>query len=85
MNDSQGLTDEDAALLRFAGKTYRFAGTKEQHIRDQFGISGTRYHQRINGLLDDPASVTHNDGEFAPTVNRLRRVREEKRTARSNK
>lgn len=65
------LTERDRAILILEGRFYRYAGVKEQVIRDQFGISATRYYQVLNRLLEEPAA-----GEFAPiTVARLRRRR----------
>lgn len=57
----------------------RIGGDKEALIRDRLGISSPRYHQRLNELLDDADAA-----RFAPgLVGRLRRVREERRRARS--
>jgi hypothetical protein len=53
-------------------------GVKERAIREELGMSPTRYYQALNALLDDPAALAH-----APvTVNRLRRLREERRSRR---
>ena len=74
---------QDAEILRFAGRQYRHEGAKQQDIRRQFGMSGTQYYQRLNALMDHPAAVRFNGGEFAPTVSRLQRIRQEKRDKRS--
>lgn len=69
------LTDRDRAILILEGRFYRYAGVKEQVIRDQFGISATRYYQLLNGLLDNPEALA-----AAPvTVSRCRRLREARR------
>lgn len=71
------LTDQDRAILTFEGRFYRYAGVKEQAIRDELGISATRYYQLLNGLLDDPEALA-----AAPvTVSRCRRLRQARRTA----
>ena len=65
------LTDTERAILDLEGETFRFAGSKEQAIVERFGMSSTRYYQRLNALLARPEAW-----EYAPTtVSRLRRVR----------
>lgn len=67
------LTDRDRRILDFEGQWWKYAGAKEQAIREQFDLSATRYSQIVNRLLDQPAALA-----YAPmTVNRLRRVRDE--------
>ena len=48
------LTDEEKAILTFARRWYKYAGKQEQDIRDEFGISATRYWAKFNVLLDRP-------------------------------
>ncbi len=65
------LTDRELEILAFEGKWWKHAGSKEQAIRDTFGLSSTRYYQLLNGLLDNPAAL-----EKDPVlVGRLRRLR----------
>ncbi|AZZ41010.1 DUF3263 domain-containing protein [Acidipropionibacterium jensenii] len=76
-----GLPAEDIALLDLEDDWQhgRLRGDKGTVIHDRLEISSPRYHQRLNVLLDDPRAALH-----APAlVNRLRRVRQERRTARS--
>lgn len=74
------LTDEEKAILDFeGGPWWKYAGAKESAVRDQFGISATRYYQRLNALIDQPAALAH-----APLlVKRLRRLRTERQRQRS--
>lgn len=73
------LTPLEREVLDFAGQTWRSAGLKEQAIRSRFDVSGTRYAQLVHGLIDRPAAQA-----YAPvTVNRLRRMRDRARAARS--
>lgn len=73
------LTVLERELLDFAGLTWRSAGNRDQAIRAQFGLSGTRYEQLLLGLLDRPDALA-----YAPvTVNRLRRLRDQRAAARS--
>lgn len=73
------LTDRDVAILDIEAQHWRHAGTKEQAIRTRLGISGTRYYQLLGALIDAPAAL-----EVNPVlVNRLRRLRDRRRLARS--
>ena len=65
------LSERDRAILDFAGRTYRYLGAKEQAIRDEFGMSSTRYHQALNQLIDNPEAWAYAPG----TVQRMRRLR----------
>jgi hypothetical protein len=65
------LDDRALEILAFERKWWKHAGSKEQAIRDTFGLSATRYYQLLNGLLDDPRAL-----ERDPVlVGRLRRLR----------
>jgi hypothetical protein len=75
----QPLTDLERSLLDFAGKTWRYAGHRDQAIRDLFDLSATRYHQLVLGLLDRPEALA-----YAPTtVRRLQRLRDQRARGRS--
>ncbi|TXS57743.1 DUF3263 domain-containing protein [Streptomyces sp. t39] len=53
-------------------------GAKERAIREQLGMSPVRYYQLLNALLDDRRALAHDP----VTVNRLRRVRDARRSRR---
>lgn len=73
------LSDTEQAMLDFEKITWRYLGRKEDAIRKRFGLSATRYFQRLNGLIDKPDALA-----YAPTtVKRLRRLREDRRFRRS--
>lgn len=73
------LTDRDVAILDLEAQRWRHAGSKEQAIRSRLGISATRYYQLLGALVDESAAL-----ERHPVlVNRLRRLRESRRRARS--
>ncbi|NJP69203.1 DUF3263 domain-containing protein [Streptomyces spiramenti] len=76
---ADGLSAQDTAVLALESRGGRVrGGAKERVIREQLEMSPTRYYQLLNALLDDPAALRH-----APvTVNRLRRVRDERRAQR---
>lgn len=73
------LTERDEAILAFERSWWRFAGAKEQAVRDQFDMSATRYYQVLNALIDREESLA-----FDPLlVKRLRRLRQTRQRARS--
>ena len=73
------LSDRDRRILEFERQWWKYAGAKEQAIRDLFDMSGTRYYQILNGLIDDPQALA-----FDPMlVKRLRRMRASRQRARS--
>lgn len=68
------MNDTDRAILDFENEWWRHSGTKERLVQERFGLSATRYYQRLNRLLDDPEAL-----EQAPAlVHRLLRVRDRK-------
>jgi hypothetical protein len=72
------LTERDRALLALEQRGWPGPGAKERAIREQLGISPTRYYQLLGALLDDERALA-----YAPvTVNRLRRVRQARRDQR---
>jgi hypothetical protein len=73
------LSDRDQRILEFERQWWKYAGAKEQAIRDLFDMSGTRYYQLLNGLIDTPEALA-----FDPMlVKRLRRMRAARQRARS--
>ncbi|ARQ72392.1 hypothetical protein CAG99_15555 [Streptomyces marincola] len=73
-----GLSERDLAVLAVERRNWTGPGAKERVIRERLGISPTRYYQLLNALLDDPRALAHDP----VTVNRLRRLRERRRTRR---
>ena len=81
--DEQGagalLSDRDRGILEFERQWWKYAGAKEQAIRDLFDMSATRYYQIVNALIDTPEALA-----FDPMlVKRLRRLRATRQRARS--
>jgi hypothetical protein len=76
---SRALTDEERELLAFERQWWRYAGAKEQAIREVFDISATRYYQLLGELIDLPQALAHDP----MLVKRLRRLRETRRRARA--
>ncbi|MEY9872342.1 hypothetical protein ABH931_001816 [Streptacidiphilus sp. MAP12-33] len=72
------LTPRERAVLAFEARPWRTRGAKDAAIREELDLSPTRYTQLLNALLDREAALA-----FQPVlVNRLRRVRDEKRARR---
>ncbi len=76
---TSALSGRDREILRFERQWWKYAGAKEQAIRELFGIGATTYYQRLNRLIDDPAAEAHD----AMLVHRLRRVRDRRRAMKS--
>lgn len=75
---SAPLTDLERSLLDFeAGPHWTYLGSKEQEIRSRFNMSGTRYFQLLNALIQRPEALA-----YAPqTVRRLQRLRKARAAA----
>ena len=73
------LSERERAMLDFERQWWRYAGSKEQAVRELFDMSATRYYQVLNALIDRPEALT-----FDPMlVKRLRRLRAARQRARS--
>lgn len=79
--NSKLLPDRDAELLAFERHWWKFAGAKEQAIRDRFGMSATRYYQVLNGLIDKPEALVQ-DPLLVKRLRRLRAMRQRNRSAK---
>ncbi|MGO1972467.1 MAG: DUF3263 domain-containing protein [Propionibacteriaceae bacterium] len=75
------LSERDTEILTLERHWWKYAGAKEQAIRDQFGMSATRYYQILNALIDKPEAMAHDP----LLVKRLRRLRASRQRARSAK
>lgn len=73
------MTETEADMLTLAGQQFRYAGARETAIREQFGVSETRYWQMVDRLLDRPDALAWD----AVLVRRLVRLREARRQMRS--
>jgi len=76
-----GLSERDGAILAFERNWWKYAGAKEQAIRDQFQMSATRYYQVLNALIDRPEALA-NDPLLVKRLRRLRAARQRARSAR---
>jgi len=76
---SEELSERDQQVLAFERQWWKYAGAKEQAIRELFDMSATRYYQVLNALIDSPAALAHDP----MLVKRLRRMRSSRQRARS--
>ncbi|MGY4643815.1 DUF3263 domain-containing protein [Cellulomonas sp. URHB0016] len=76
-----GLSERDEQILAFERQWWKYAGAKEQAIRELFDMSATRYYQVVNALIDDPAALAH-DPMLVKRLRRMRSSRQRARTAR---
>jgi hypothetical protein len=73
------LSERDREILSFERQWWKYAGAKEQAIRELFDMSATRYYQVLNALLDRPEALAADP----MLVKRLRRLRSARQRARS--
>src|ERR1700710_817863 len=76
-----GLTRRDRDILAFERQWWKYAGAKEQAIRELFDMSATRYYQVLNALIDTPAALCA-DPMLVKRLSRLRASRQRQRSAR---
>ena len=77
--DGMELSERDARILDFERQWWKYAGAKEQAVRELFDMSATRYYQVLNALIDSPAALARDP----MLVKRLRRMRMSRQRARS--
>lgn len=75
------LSPREREILDFERRWWRYAGAKEQAIRERFGLSSTRYYQLLNRLLEKPAALRA-DPMLVKRLRKTRSTRSRKRVAR---
>jgi Protein of unknown function (DUF3263) len=75
------LDRREREILAFEGQWWKYAGAKEQAVRELFDMSATRYYQVLNALLDKPEALTA-DPLLVRRLRRLRTGRARTRSAR---
>jgi hypothetical protein len=76
---ADGLTRREREILAFERQWWKYAGAKEQAVKDLFDMSATRYYQVLNALIDRPESLAADP----MLIKRLRRLRASRQRARS--
>ncbi|HEY3691959.1 MAG: hypothetical protein QOH09_2047 [Pseudonocardiales bacterium] len=75
----EGLNAQEREMLAFERQWWKYAGAKEQAIRELFDMSATRYYQALNSMIDRPAALAADP----MLVKRLRRLRSGRQRARA--
>ncbi|MGH3990488.1 MAG: DUF3263 domain-containing protein [Pseudonocardiaceae bacterium] len=76
---SEGLSSREREILAFERQWWKYAGAKEQAIRELFDMSATRYYQVLNGLIDRQEALAADP----MLIKRLRRLRSGRQRARA--
>lgn len=77
----RGLDRRAREILAFERQWWKYAGAKEQAVRELFDMSPTRYYQVLNALMDSPEALAA-DPLLIRRLRRLRTGRRRTRTAR---
>lgn len=77
----EGLNAQEREMLAFERQWWKYAGAKEQAVREKFDMSSTRYYQVLNALIDRPDALAH-DPLLVRRLRRLRATRQRQRSAR---
>src|SRR5689334_15037775 len=73
------LGRREREILAFEGQWWKYAGAKEQAVRELFDMSPTRYYQVLNALIDKPEALAAEP----LLIKRLRRLRASRQRTRS--
>lgn len=76
------LSERDARILDFERQWWKFAGAKEDSVRDLFQMSATEYYQVLNALIDSHSALAH-DPMLVKRLRRMRSARQRGRASRS--
>lgn len=76
-----GLTRRECDILAFERQWWKYAGAKEEAIKELFAMSATRYYQVLNALVDRPEALAA-DPMLVKRLRRLRASRQKARAAR---
>ena len=79
---SPGLPRRERDVLAFERQWWRYAGAKEAAIKEQFGLSATRYYQVLNTVIDRPEALAV-DPLLVRRLRRMRATRQRQRSART--
>ncbi|MEJ7708004.1 MAG: DUF3263 domain-containing protein [Nocardioidaceae bacterium] len=78
---AEQLSERDEQILSFERLWWKYAGAKEQAVRERFDLSSTRYYQVLNALIDRPQALAF-DPLLVRRLRRLRSARQRQRSAR---
>jgi hypothetical protein len=80
-DEAVSLPAREREILAFERQWWRFAGAKEEAIRERFGMSATRYYQVLNALVDRPEALA-TDPLLVRRLRRMRGARQRQRSGR---
>ncbi len=78
---TDGLSRREHDILAFERQWWKYAGSKEDAIKELFSMSATRYYQVLNALIDRPEALA-TDPMLVKRLRRLRSARQRARSAR---
>lgn len=78
---TDGLSRREHDILSFERDWWKYAGAKEEAIKERFALSATRYYQVLNALVDRPEALAA-DPMLVKRLRRLRSGRQKARAAR---
>ncbi|WP_026531035.1 DUF3263 domain-containing protein [Haematomicrobium sanguinis] len=81
IDESSPLSERDQRMLALERQWWKYAGAKEQAIRDLFDLSATNYYQILNQLIDSEDALAF-DPMLVKRLRRLRTSRHQNRTSR---
>ena len=73
------LTPTDHTILTLESQRWKFPAAKEARALEILGMTPTRYYQVRDALIDHPAA----EAAEPALIHRLRRLRDQRRRARS--
>ena len=73
------LSEREREILAFERQWWKYAGSKEDAIKELFSMSATRYYQVLNALVERPEALAADP----MLVKRLRRMRASRQKARA--
>jgi hypothetical protein len=79
--DPTGLDERGMRILDFEREWWKYAGAKEQAVRERFDVSPTRYYQLLNRVIDAEEAEAY-DPMLVKRLRRLRAARQRQRAAR---
>ncbi|MET8774210.1 DUF3263 domain-containing protein [Nocardia sp. NPDC050713] len=80
-DEGSGLSRREHEILAFERQWWKYAGAKEEAIRELFGMSPTRYYQVLNAVVDRQEALAV-DPMLVKRLRRLRASRQKARAAR---
>ncbi|MGH2733878.1 MAG: DUF3263 domain-containing protein [Actinomycetota bacterium] len=78
---SSAFGERERRILALEHSWWKHAGTKEQIIRGNLGLSAARYYQLLDRIIDMPEALSH-DPILVKRLQRIRSFRRRQRVAR---